>query len=149
LRGERRYPERPVAESELAALTPVLKPPCVVASIPRGGVAVALPIVERLHLPLTVVYARKLTAPVAPELAFGAIDEDDQATVDAACVAMLELSSTDIEQAKHTADRFVSLLVDPNFAAVGGYYRDFSPVSDAQVIAMLTAHGTQSAVSST
>lgn len=202
------------------ALTPVLKPPCVVAGIPRGGVAVALPIVERLHLPLTVVYARKLTAPVAPELAFGAIDEDGQATVDAACVAMLELSSTDIEQAKlrvakeirrrmetyrvpglghylpdtavalvddglatgltmrvalqyvrrhgareiivavpcasanaarefeHTADRFVSLLVDPNFAAVGGYYRDFSPVSDTQVIAMLTAHGKQSAVSS-
>jgi predicted phosphoribosyltransferase len=201
------------------ALTPTLKPPCVVAGIPRGGVAVALPIVERFHFPLTVVYARKLTTPMVPELAFGAIDEDGQAIVDAKSVAMLDLSSADIEQAKqrvskeirrrmetyrvpglgpylpdmavalvddglatgltmraalqyarrrgareiivavpcastvaarefeHTADRFVSLLVDPNFSAVGEYYRDFSPVSDAQVIAMLAAHGEQSTVS--
>src|SRR6266508_6645996 len=45
--------------------------PCVVAAIPRGGVAVAMPIVERLEAPLTVAYARRLTAPLAPELAFG------------------------------------------------------------------------------
>jgi len=201
------------------ALTAILKAPCVVAGIPRGGVAVAMPIVERFHLPLTVVYARKLTAPMAPELAFGAIDEDGQTTLDAQCVAMLELSSADIEQAKqrvskeirrrmetyrvpglgrylpdmavalvddglatgstmraalqyarrhgareiivavpcastaaarefeHTADRFVSLLVDPNFTAVGEYYRDFSPMSDRQVIAMLDAHGERASVS--
>jgi putative phosphoribosyl transferase len=197
---------RKLAES----LVPVLKPPCVVAAIPRGGVAVALPIVERFHLPLTVVYARKLTAPAAPEFAFGAIDEDGQTIVDAQSVAMLDLSRADVEQAKQrvskeirrrmetygvpalghylpdtavvlvddglatgltmraalqyarrhrareiivavpcasasaarefecAADRFVSLLVDADFAAVGEYYRDFSPVSDDQVIAMLT-----------
>jgi putative phosphoribosyl transferase len=194
------------------ALTRVLKPPCVVAGIPRGGVAVALPIVKQFHLPLTVVYARKLTAPMLPELAFGAIDEDGQSIMDARSVAMLDLSIADIEQVKQrvareilrrretyrvpglghylpdmtvalvddglatgltmraalqyarrhgareiivavpcastaaareferTADRFVSLLVDPNFTAVGEYYRDFSPVSDGQVITMLAAH---------
>jgi nucleotide-binding universal stress UspA family protein len=37
---------------------------------------VALPIAERFRLPLTVVYERELTVPMAPELAFGAIDED-------------------------------------------------------------------------
>jgi predicted phosphoribosyltransferase/dienelactone hydrolase len=192
------------------ALVPVLKPPCVVAGIPRGGVSVALPIVERFHFPLTVVYARKLTAPAAREFAFGAIDEDGHTIIDAQSVASLGLSPADVEQAKqrvskeirrrmatygvpalghylsgaavvlvddglatgltmraaleyarrhgareiivavpcastsaarefeHTADRFVSLVTDPDFMAVGQYYRDFSPVSDDQVIAMLT-----------
>ena len=41
------------------ALVSILKPPCVVAGVPRGGVAVALLIVERFHLPLTVVYAHR------------------------------------------------------------------------------------------
>jgi predicted phosphoribosyltransferase/dienelactone hydrolase len=205
------FRDRADAGRKLAeALVPVLKPPCVVAGIPRGGVAVALPIVERFHLPLTVVYARKLTAPIAPEFAFGAIDEDGHTIVDAPSVARLELSPADVEQAKQRvskeirrrmatygvpalshflpdaavvlvddglatgltmraaleyarrhgareiivavpcastsaarefermADRFVSLLVDPDFMAVGQYYRDFSPVSDDQVIAMLT-----------
>jgi putative phosphoribosyl transferase len=207
------FDDRTDAGRRLAeALTGVLKPPCVVAGIPRGGVAVALPLVERFRLPLTVVYARKLTAPMLPELAFGAIDEDGQSIINAQSVAMLDLSSADIEQAKQrvakeirrrretyrvpglgrylpdtavalvddglatgltmraaleytrrhgareiivavpcastgaareferTADRFVSLLVDPGFTAVGEYYREFSPVSDDQVIAMLAAH---------
>jgi predicted phosphoribosyltransferase len=195
------------------ALVPILKPPCVVAGIPRGGVAVALPIAERFQLPLTVVYARKLTAAVAPEFAFGAIDEDDHAIVEAPSVAMLGLSPADVEQAKErvgkeirrrmatyrvpaldhylpgaavvlvddglatgltmraaleyarrhgareiivavpcastsaareferTADRFLSLLVDPDFMAVGQYYSDFSPVSDDEVITMLKRAG--------
>jgi predicted phosphoribosyltransferase/tRNA(Ser,Leu) C12 N-acetylase TAN1 len=191
------------------ALASILKPPCVVAGIPRGGVAVALPIVERFRVPLTVVYARKLTAPVAPEFAFGAIDEDGHTIIDAASVAALGLSQADVEQAKERvskeirrrmatygvpplghylpdaavvladdglatgltmkaalqyarrhgareiivavpcaatasareferiADRFVGLLVDRGFMAVGQYYEDFSSVSDAEVIAML------------
>jgi predicted phosphoribosyltransferase/pimeloyl-ACP methyl ester carboxylesterase len=206
-----KFRDRADAGRQLAeALAPVLKPPCVVAGIPRGGVAVALPIVERFQVPLTVVYARKLTAPVAPEFAFGAIDEDGQAIVHAQSVAFLGLSPVDVEQAKErvgreirrrmttygvpalgrylpeaavvlvddglatgltmraaleyarrhgareivvavpcastsaareferAADRFLSLLVDPDFMAVGQYYRDFSAVSDDQVIAMLT-----------
>ncbi len=65
------FRDRADAGCKLAeALAPVLKPPCIIAGIPRGGIAVALPVVERFHLPLTVVYARKLTAPVAPEFAF-------------------------------------------------------------------------------
>jgi predicted phosphoribosyltransferase len=207
-----RFRDRTDAGEKLAeALVPIVKPPCVLAAIPRGGVSVAIPIVERLHLPLTVVYARKLTAPVAPEFAFGAIDEDGQTIVEARSVAALGLSPADIERAKErvareirrrmatygvpalghhlpdsavvlvddglatgltmraalqyarrhgareivvavpcastsaarefgrSADRFVSLVVDPEFRAVGQYYEDFSPVTDDEVIAMLSA----------
>lgn len=81
-------------------LAPLVAPPCVVAAIPRGGVVVALPIVERLAAPLTVIYARKLTAPIAPELAFGALDEDGQTILDDEIVAGLRLSNAEVEGAK-------------------------------------------------
>jgi putative phosphoribosyl transferase len=81
-------------------LRPLLRPPAVVAAIPRGGVAVAMPIVEQLALPLTVVYARKLTAPIAPELAFGSLDEDGQVILDEGTVAALGLRRDDVERAK-------------------------------------------------
>ncbi len=190
-------------------LAPLVTGPCVVAPIPRGGVMVALPIVERLRAPIAMVYARKLTAPVAPELAFGAIDEDGRTVIDEATVALLALRPGDVEEIgkrvaaeirrrmalyrvpplarflpgravvlvddglatgltmrvavayarrhgatditvavpcaseqaaevfRREADRVVSLVVDPEFAAVGAYYVDFSPVSDERVCAML------------
>jgi putative phosphoribosyl transferase len=204
------FEDRTQAGRALAAkLAPSIKPPCVVVAIPRGGVTVALPIVERLRVPLTVVYARKLTAPVAPEFAFGALDEDGQAIIDWSAVGLLGLAPDDVERAKtrvaaeirrrmalyqvpalaqylpgsgvvlvddglatgltmraalvyarrhgareitvavpcasaqaaalfrREADRFVSLVVDEAFMAVGGYYRDFSPVVDEEVTTML------------
>lgn len=95
------FRDRADAGGKLAeALALVLKPPCIVAGIPRGGVAVALPVVEKFHLPLTVIYARKLTAPLALELAFGAIDEDGHTIVEPQSVAMLGLSPADVERAK-------------------------------------------------
>jgi putative phosphoribosyl transferase len=191
-------------------LAPLIAPPCVVVAIPRGGVSVAMPIVERFRVPLTVVYARKLTARVAPELAFGALDEDGEMITDPSTVDGLGLGPHDIEAARartaaeitrrmvlyrvpplahylpgstvvlvddglatgltmqaalayarrhgaariivavpcaaaqaaahfrRAADHFVSLTVDEDFAAVGEYYEDFSPVSDDEVVAMLT-----------
>jgi predicted phosphoribosyltransferase len=99
--GRWRFRDREEAGRLLAAeLARIVRAPAVVAAIPRGGVAVALPIVEQLHLPLVVVYARKLTAHAAPELAFGALDEDGETVVDANTVAMLELSASDIDAAK-------------------------------------------------
>ncbi|MBI4591525.1 MAG: alpha/beta fold hydrolase [Candidatus Rokubacteria bacterium] len=190
-------------------LAPLIAPPCVVAAIPRGGVAVALPIVERLGAPLTVVYARKLTAPFAPEFAFGALDEDGKMILDPGSVAGLGLGPDDVEAARvrvwaeiqrrmalyrvpplahhlpgstvvlvddglatgltmratleyarrhgareitvavpcaaaeaaerfrRAADRFVSLIVDEAFVAVGAYYDDFSAVTDEEVVEML------------
>ena len=199
------------------ALVPAPAPPFVVGAIPRGGVTVALPLVERFRAPLTLVYAGKLTAAVAPEFAFGALDADGEAHVEAESVAMLGLSPADVEEAKarvrgeierrmaaygapslgaqlpgpgvvlvddglatgltmrvalayarrhgarevtvavpcasaqaarefeRAADRFVGLVVDPAFHAVGQYYLDFSPVPDDEVRAMLARAGTASA----
>lgn len=187
----------------------ILRPPAVVAAIPRGGVAVALPIAERFGFPLTVVYARKLSAPSAPELAFGALDEDGEAILDAETLAVLGLSPGEVDRAKarvaaqvegrmalyrvpplahylprahvvlvddglatgltmraavayarrhrasqvtvavpcasadaaerfrREADHFVSVVVDPDFQAVAGYYVDFAPVTDDAVQSML------------
>jgi putative phosphoribosyl transferase len=87
------FKDRKAAGEKLAErLLSLLARPCVIAAIPRGGIALALPIVERLRRPLAIVHACKLTAPAAPDLAFGALDEEAQATIDYHTVARLELS---------------------------------------------------------
>jgi putative phosphoribosyl transferase len=47
--------------------------PATVLAIPRGGVAVAVPVARALDAPLDVVIPRKLGAPGNPELAIGAV----------------------------------------------------------------------------
>ena len=204
------FKNRSAAGRELAPrIEALVERPCVIAAIPRGGVAVAMPIAEHLSVPLTVSYARKLTDPRMPEVAFGALDEDGEAMIDHAAVAALRLGAVDIERARvrvaaeiqrrihlyrvpvlarlvpgaavvlvddglatgltmraavvyarrhgarevtvavpcasatsarvigHIADRVVSLVVDEEFAAVGQYYADFTPVTDDEVVAML------------
>jgi putative phosphoribosyl transferase len=90
-------------EALAAALAPLVTRPCVVAAVPRGGVAVAHPVATRFQVPLTLVYARKLTAPVAPELAFGALDEDGETSTDPMTIARLGLTAADVQQAKARA----------------------------------------------
>lgn len=100
-RRTRTFRDRAEAGRLLAsALERSLSGPAVVAAIPRGGVVVAVPIVERLAVPLTVVYARKLTAPWAPDLAFGALDEEGRAIIDETTTSMLGLAPEDVEAAK-------------------------------------------------
>jgi putative phosphoribosyl transferase len=54
----------------------------VVLGIPRGGVVVAAEVARALRAPLDVVIARKLRAPMQPELAIGAVvSGDDQPIV--------------------------------------------------------------------
>lgn len=72
-----RYRDRRQAGEVLAAeVSPWVQGHCVVAAIPRGGVVVAAPVAQRLRAPLTLVFARKLTLPDAPEVAVGALTED-------------------------------------------------------------------------
>ena len=95
------FKDRTAAGEQLAArLQSLLARPCVIAAIPRGGIAVALPIVERLQRPLAIVHACKLTVPATPELAFGAVDEDGQDIVDRQTVTQFALSSEVIASAK-------------------------------------------------
>ncbi|HWP34975.1 MAG TPA: phosphoribosyltransferase family protein, partial [Thermodesulfobacteriota bacterium] len=208
--GRRVFLDRAEAGRALAErLAEVVTGPCVVAAIPRGGVVVARPIATRLSTPLTLVYAHKLSAPFAPELAFGAMDEDGEVVLDPRTVARLGLDPEEVEEVKarvaadirrrmarygvpplahylpgpavvlvddglatgltmraalayarrhgaaavtvavpcaaaetaeqmrREADRFESLIVDPDFVAVGAYYLDFAPVSDEEVLSLL------------
>jgi len=50
----------------------------VVLGVPRGGVAVARRVADRLGLPLDIVVVRKIGAPESPEFAAGAVDADGQ-----------------------------------------------------------------------
>jgi putative phosphoribosyl transferase len=97
-------------------VAPLVAHPRVVAAIPRGGVEVALPIVERLSAPLTVIYARKLTAPIAPELAFGALDEDGQTIMDEEIISGLELSEAEVESAKRRVVAEITRRMTPHHA---------------------------------
>jgi putative phosphoribosyl transferase len=70
------------------AVSAVARGPCVVAAIPRGGVAVARPVADRLRAPLALAFVRKVTVPQAPELAMGAVDEDGRTVMDGNAATM-------------------------------------------------------------
>lgn len=64
--------------AQLAPLAQVRSQPgVVVVGLPRGGVPVAAEVATALDAPLDVILVRKLGAPQQPELAMGAIGEDD------------------------------------------------------------------------
>jgi putative phosphoribosyl transferase len=68
------FRDREEAGSRLAALlVDRVSGPVTVLAIPRGGVAVAVPVAKALGAPLDVVIPRKLGAPDNPELAIGAV----------------------------------------------------------------------------
>ena len=68
------FRDREEAGSRLAvAVADRVSGPVTVLAIPRGGVAVAVPVAKTLGAPLDVVIPRKLGAPDNPELAIGAV----------------------------------------------------------------------------
>ena len=68
------FRDREEAGSRLAvAVADHVSGPVTVLAIPRGGVAVAVPVAKALRAPLDVVIPRKLGAPDNPELAIGAV----------------------------------------------------------------------------
>jgi len=98
--------------------------PCVVAGIPRGGIIVAGEVASALGAPLIALHTRKLTAPQAPEFAFGAIDEDGHAVLDYRSVVALGLGEAEIERAKAEVAREVKRRADAYSARP---LRDFPP----------------------
>ena len=52
-------------------------------------------------------------------------------------VAAPVASKNAVERLRHVADDVLALVVDPDFAAVGQYYDEFSQTSDEEVIALL------------
>ena len=71
----------------------------VVLGIPRGGVVVAKAIAVDLHLPLGICPVRKLGAPGNPELAIGAVDDDEVLVFDRRLSQHLGLTEDDIMHA--------------------------------------------------
>lgn len=74
--------------------------PCVVAGIPRGGVAIASVVADALGAPIIAIHTRKLSSPQAPEFAFGAMDEDGHSVLDYRSVVSLGLGEPEIERVK-------------------------------------------------
>ncbi|KUP97477.1 phosphoribosyltransferase [Thermobifida cellulosilytica] len=67
----------------------------VVLGLPRGGVPVAHEVATALDAPLDVIVVRKIGVPYQPELAMGAIGEDDVRVVDRRVRAMTGLGDDD------------------------------------------------------
>ncbi|MEV7966884.1 phosphoribosyltransferase family protein [Sphaerisporangium sp. NPDC088356] len=68
----------------------------VILALPRGGVAVAAPVAERLDAPLDVLVTRKIGHPEQPELGVGAIAEGGEPVLDVPFLAHLGLSTEDV-----------------------------------------------------
>jgi putative phosphoribosyl transferase len=70
----------------------------VVLGLPRGGVEVAYVVAEALDAPLDVIVARKLGAPIQPELGFGAVAPGGITLIDEQTARLLRLDSREIEE---------------------------------------------------
>ncbi len=73
-------------------------PDVVVVGLPRGGVPVAAEVAESLGAPLDVIVVRKLGVPFQPELALGAIGEDDVRVVNDDLVRMAGVTDDEIAE---------------------------------------------------
>ena len=82
----------------LDALPALRTEPVTVLAIPRGGVAVAAPVAERLHAPLDVFIARKLGAPGQEELGIGAVAADGTRVLDDTLVKVLRVTDSYIDK---------------------------------------------------
>ena len=69
----------------------------VVLGLPRGGVPVAFEVAKALQAPLDVLVVRKLGVPFQPELAFGAIGEDEVRVLNDSIVRAAHLDGDDME----------------------------------------------------
>jgi len=72
--------------------------PVAVRGVARGGVVVAAPIATAFGVPLGVVLARKLRAPLNPELAIGAVGRSGEAYVDRSLVERLGVTSAYLDE---------------------------------------------------
>jgi putative phosphoribosyl transferase len=72
------------------------RPDVLVVGLPRGGVPVAAEVAAALHAPLDVIVVRKLGVPFQPELAMGAVGEDDVRVINELVVRMTRVSADEL-----------------------------------------------------
>lgn len=70
----------------------------IVLGIPRGGVAVAFPVAQALHLPLEVFLSHKLGVPGQEELAFGAIAAGGERVLEERVMRAVGVSAQQVEE---------------------------------------------------
>ena len=81
-------------------LTEYAGPDTVVLGIPRGGIIVAEELARRLDADFDVIIARKLGAPMNPELAIGAVSENGQLFLDRKILAYMGADEEYLEDEK-------------------------------------------------
>ena len=69
----------------------------VVVGLPRGGLPVAFEVARALDAPLDVILVRKLGVPFQPELAMGAIGEDDVRIINEDVMSSVEISDEEFD----------------------------------------------------
>lgn len=95
-----RLMDRADAGRQLAAkLAGLLLHNPVVYALPRGGVPVALEIARALRAPLDLILAKKISAPMAPELALGAVVEGEPPQI---------VINESVRRATHVDDAYIS-----------------------------------------
>jgi putative phosphoribosyl transferase len=75
----------------------------VVIALPRGGVPVAHEIAKHLQLPLDILLVKKLGAPSYPELAIGAVSENNEEVYNYELLAELGYKHSEIDPIKERA----------------------------------------------
>ena len=84
--------------ARLATREDIVGADVVVVGLPRGGVPVAAEVADALRAPLDVIVVRKLGTPAQPELAMGAIAEDDERVLEPRVVAHLRIDDAAIDR---------------------------------------------------
>ena len=84
----------------------------VVLGLPRGGVPVAFEVAEALGAPLDVIVVRKLGVPFEPELAMGAVGEDNASVLDQRVLAATRVRQEEL----HAVERREQALLDERVA---------------------------------
>jgi putative phosphoribosyl transferase len=91
-----------------ALLDYAYKPDAIIIALPRGGVVVGFEVSALLHLPLDIVCPRKISAPMNPELAIGAVTETGEGIISHDLIHDLGIMEsylkTEIEQEKKKAE---------------------------------------------
>jgi putative phosphoribosyl transferase len=101
------FADREDAGRRLAGLLGYLRgQPAVVLGLPRGGVPVAAEVATSLGAPLDVIIVRKVGVPFQPELAMGAVGEDDAVVTSRDVVAMASVTDQELAslQARERAE---------------------------------------------
>ena len=103
--SERRFVDRTDAGQRLAErLLPYAASDPIVLGLPRGGVPIAAQVARALDAPLDIIMVRKLGVPFQPELAMGAIGEDEVRVLNEEVIRLAHVTPHDISRVE-TAER--------------------------------------------